>query len=411
MQPLMRFVAGTQRIATAQRRRAALTPCVAAMAVFLLALPSRPAAAEILLSANDNKMILVDGRMLSRSMPAPDTVSLIRLDRGKAEVIATIDVPTSVLGPPFSIALTPDERLALVTAPLYIDPAGPPSTAADDTVSVLDLQASPPRLVNTVHAGTGAAGISITPDGKLALVANRRAGSVSVFAIDGSTVSKIGTVLLGTPESGVDHAAISPDGKLALVTRDGDNTLSVLAIDGQKVTDTKRDFGVGLKPYGVAIARSGRIAIVANVALQRGDEDTLSVVDLRSSPPRTVNTVSVGQTPEGVALSPDGKWCAIATLNGSNRPASSPFFNPAGKLVLFRIDGTTLTRVADQPIGPWPQGAVFAADSRTLLVGSMTERNVRIFRIGPNGALTDTGERIALPGGNAALRGVERGGR
>lgn len=346
---------------------------------------------EILLSANDGKATLVDGKLATRADAVPDSVTIIRIENDKAVAVADIAVATSVLGPPFSIAITPDERIALVSAP-------------EDLVSVLDLTAKPPRVKSTVNAGKGATGISITPDGKLALVANRFEGSVSVLAIEDGAVRKVDTLQIGTADSGLGHVAISPDGKLALASRTGDDTLSVLAIDGQKVTDTKRDFGVGMKPYGIAIARDASIAVVANVSLGRGDIDTLSVVDLRTSPIRTVDTVSVGQTPEGVALSPDGKWCAIAVLNGSNKSPSSPFYNPAGKVELFRIDGVKLTRVSELPTGAWPQGAAFASDSKTLFVGSMTERSIRIFKVGDEGSLADTGQRIPLKGGNAALR-------
>ena len=41
----------------------------------------------------------------------------------KDKVVAEIPVPTSVVGPPFSVAITPDESLALVTSAMQIDPA------------------------------------------------------------------------------------------------------------------------------------------------------------------------------------------------------------------------------------------------------------------------------------------------
>ncbi|MEJ1961737.1 MAG: YncE family protein [Gammaproteobacteria bacterium] len=378
----------------------------AAAIAFLIGAPAS-IRAEVILSANDATMTLVEGKLAVRDDARVGSVSVIHLQNGRATVQAEIEVPTSVLGPPFSVAMTPNGRLALVTAPLYIDPQAPASTASDDEVSIIDLQATPPRKIGTVRAGTGAAGLSITPDGTLALVANRRAGSVSVLAIEGSTVRNIDTVTIGSAESGVGHVAISPDGKRALVTRDGDSTISVLGIDGRKVTNTQRDFGVGFKPYGAVIARNNRLAIVANVSMGRGDDDTLSVIDMQASPVRTVDTVSVGQTPEGLTISPDGKWCAVALINGSNKPRASPFFHPEGKLVLFRIVGLHLTRVAEHKIGAWPQGAVFGADSRTLLVGSMSERNVRVLRVGARGTLTDTGQRLPLRGGNAALRAIE----
>lgn len=345
--------------------------------------------AVLAVSANDNKVILIDGKLSVQQNAAPDTVSVIDLSRGVPKVIAEVEAPTMVFGPPMSVAIAPDQRLAMVSAGMQ--------------VSVIDLSATPVRVVGTVHTGAGASGVSIAPNGTLALVANRSAGTVSVLRIEGTEVEVIDTVKVGTRESGPGAIAITPDGRNALVTRDGDSTISVLSIDGETVRDIAQDFGAGLKPYGLAISRKGDLAIVANVSLGRGDNDTIGVIDLRTKPFRTVDTLSVGQTPEGIALSPDGRWCAIVLLNGSNKPTASPFYHANGTVVLFSIESLKLTRVSDVPVGAWPQGAAFAGDSSTLLVQSMTERNIRVLKVGARGELSDTGTRLPLSGGGAAL--------
>ena len=51
------------------------------------------------------------------------------------------------------------------------------------------------------------------------------------------------------------------------------------------------------------------MAVVANIGRGGGDNDTVSVIDLQARPPRVVETFTVGQTPEGIKLSPDGKLC------------------------------------------------------------------------------------------------------
>jgi DNA-binding beta-propeller fold protein YncE len=366
------------------------------------------ASAQIVIIASDGHLVLEDGKVVVARRPGRDTVSVIRLGRGEPVTLGQLEVPTTALGPPMSVAVSPDERLALVTAAVKADPRNPGEQIPDDAVSVIDLRAAPPRLLQTVHAGAGASGVSITPDGRLALVANRSAGSVSVLRIDAGVVTPVQTLVLGSPQSGVSHVAISPDGTRALVTRTTDNTVSELAISPSGVRATGRDFGVGLGPYGVVISPDGRLAIVANVSLGRGDDDTISVIDMTARPIRTVDTLSVGMTPEGIAISPDGRWCAIVLLNGSNKPPRSPDYRHFGAVVLYGIDGLHLRRRDAAQTGPWPQGAAFSADGRTLLVESMSERDVRIFSVALGGRLHDTGKRIALPGGGAAIRTAER---
>jgi DNA-binding beta-propeller fold protein YncE len=202
--------------------------------------------------------------------------------------------------------------------------------------------------------------------------------------------------------------AIAPDGRSALVTREGDHTISLLDIDGEKVTYTGRDFGAGLKPYGIVIAADGRHAVVANLGLGRGDNDTIGLIDLTLQPPRVVETYTVGQTPEGIAVSPDGKLVAVVTMNGSNKPKDSPFYAPVGRVVLLRLHRDRLQLVSAAPVGAWAQGVAFSADGRTLVVQSMAERSLSVFAIGEDFALRDTGQRIPLQGGGAALRTAER---
>ncbi len=366
------------------------------------------AAAQLAISANDNKLTLVDGEPKVVAEPPASTISLIDLNVKPPALLGSIEVPTSVIGPPVSVAITPDESLALVTSGAKIDPGDPSRLVADDRVSVVDLRASPPALIAQIQAGAGAAGISISRDGRLALVANRNDGTVSVLRIEGHSVRKIDTVRVAKAESGVAHVAIAPNGRTALITRDGDHTISVLAIDAGKVTYTGHDLGVGLKPYGIVIAPSGSEAVVANLGFGRGDNDTISLIDLTLEPPRAVETYTVGQTPEGLAISPDGRLVAVVIMNGSNHPKASPFYAPAGRVVLYRMNGGSLSRMADAYVGIWPQGAVFSRDGRALLVQSMAERNIRVLRVGDDLRLTDTGQRIPLPGGGAALRTADR---
>ena len=115
------------------------------------------------------------------------------------------------------------------------------------------------------------------------------------------------------------------------MTRDGDHKISVLAIDGSKVTDTKREMSAGVRPYGLDITAKGDLAVVANIGTGSGDADTLSVIDLKAKPPRIVETVTVGQTPEGIKISPDGKFVAVSVMNGTNKASDNPFFNAQGE--------------------------------------------------------------------------------
>lgn len=385
----------------------AITIRSAFLALTVLVAAAPAVRAELAISANDNKVVLVNGATQVVKSPAPDTLTIIELKASPPKVVAEIEAPTSVVGPPLSVAISPDETLALVTSAMRIDPNDPTKQVPDTRVSVIDLKASPPKVATTLEAGAGAAGVSINRQGTLALVANRSEGTVSVFSIQGQTVTPVGKVTIADAKSGVSHAAFTPDGKTALVTRDGDDRISVLSIDGTKVEYTKRDLNAGLRPYGIDIASTGAFAAVANIGRGGGDADTVSLIDLRMSPPRVIDTITVGQTPEGIKVSPDGKHIAVVVMNGSNKAKDSPFFNDNGKLVMLGIRDGRLRKLAEASIGHWSQGAAFSADSKTVLVGNMVEKTVQVLRWDGK-RLKDTGVTIPVNGGSAAVRTAEK---
>jgi DNA-binding beta-propeller fold protein YncE len=376
-------------------------------AVVSMLVPTSVSLAQIAVSANDNKVVLVNGMSTVVQNPAPDTVAIIDLKQFPPKIIAEIETPASVVGPPLSVAITPDESLALVTAAMKIDPNDATKQVPANRLSVIDLKASPPAVIATVETGKGPAGLSINRQGTLALVANRSEGTVSVLSISGKDVKNIGSVQLGDDKTGVSHVTISPDSKTALVTRQGDSLVSVLAIEGTKVEHTKRDLTVGMRPYGAAISADGAVAVVANIGRGTGDHDTVSVIDMTAKPIRTVETITVGQTPEGINLSSDGKLCAVIIMNGSNKPKDSPFYNDHGKVLVYRVEPTQLTKLAEAPIGHWSQGVAFTPDNQYVLVQNMVEKDIMIFKL-DGGKLADTGQRLKVKGGPAAIRTAEK---
>jgi DNA-binding beta-propeller fold protein YncE len=371
-------------------------------ALALSAFAIQCAHAQMAVSSNDGKVTLVNGVTTAVDNPRPDTVALIDMSAPIPRVIAEIEAPGSVMGPPVNVAITPDGRMALVSSSFKIDAAK--AHVPDNRISVIDLKSSPPRVVATVEGGASPSGISIDKEGKLALVANRSDGTVSVFRIEGMALRKLDTVTVGNATSGPSQVAITPDGKMALVTKDGDSGVAVLAIDGDKVTYTKRDFFPGIRPYGIVMSPGGKTAVVAMVGRGAGDADLIASVDLTGKWPRVVEHLSVGLTPEGISMSADGTMVAVTVVNGSNKAKDFPWYSDKGKVVLVRVDGTRLTKLSEAPVGPWCQGSGFSADGRTLVVQNILSNELQVLRIGPGGELQDKGERVALKAGPVGFR-------
>ena len=380
-------------------------PMVGAVSLAALMSAACGASAQLALSANDGKAVLVDGVNSVPANPPPDSVAVIDLGSTPPKVVAEMPVPTSVVGPPSSVAIARDESFALVTGASKIDPTDPKKVVPDEKLTVIDLKASPPKVTAQLQAGKGAAGVSINRAGTLALVANRSEGTVSVFSIAGSVLTPVGKVTLGDDKSGPSHVAITPDGKTALVTRDGDNKISVLSIDGTKVEYTKRDLSAGLRPYGLDIHPNGKIAVVANIGTGSGDADTASLIDIDAKPARVVHTVTVGQTPEGIALSPDGAFVAVSVMNGSNKPKDNPFFNDYGLVKVLSVKDGQLLPLTEAKVGHWCQGLAWSKGNRALLVQCMVEKEIMAFSF--DGKELKPAGSIKLNAGPAGIRTAE----
>jgi len=379
-----------------------------ALAVALVSMPllSLGAAAQLAVSANDNKVVNVEGKNTIIENPQPDTVTIINLAVSPPKVLGEVKAGSSVVGVPQSVAIAPDESIALVTAAFKKDPNDAKKNTPDNKLAVIDLKASPPAVIQTLEVGQSPSGVSFSPDGKVVLVANRGEGTVSILTVSGKSLAAAGKIDFGNPKAGPSHVAFTPNGKMALVTRDGDHRISVLSVDGAKVEDSKKFMVGGIRPYSLAISPKGDVAVLTNQGGGQGDIDVITVIDLKQNPPRIVDTISIAQTPEGAAISPDGKYAAITLQNGSPRPKSHQAYNDHGLVAIFRINGTKLTKVAQAKVGGWGQGVAWSKDGKTLLAQSMMEKAVEVLRF--NGKTLRKVGAIKVNGGPAGIRTVER---
>ncbi len=377
------------------------------VAGWIAALASSAASAQIAVIALENKVVLDNGVSKVVANPRPDGAALIDLGASPPRLVAQIELPSAtVLGPPTTVALTPDGSMALISGGQRHDAADKAKLVDHNVVTLIDLKSVPPKVLGTVQTGLQPTGIAVHPGGTLALVANRGEGTVSVLKLTGGGVTRAGAnIALGRADSGPSGIVFTPDGKHALVTRDGDSLVSVLKIDGDTVTLDARNLVVGTRPYGITMAPHDQWAAIANIGRGSGDSDTISIIDTSKTPFRSVETFAVGQTPEGVMASPDGQHLAVIVMNGSNKAKNNAFFGERGQLQIWRV-GTTAgerpVKVAQAAIGQWSQGALFSKDGKTVLAMNMIENDVQTFAF-DGSSLHETG-RIKLNGGPAAGR-------
>src|SRR6202166_4634056 len=352
----------------------------------------------------DEKIVWDDDGKPVLSPAGKDQVLIVDLANPESpKIVASLPLKNSVVGPPVNVDIDPTGTVALVADSIDNTKDGDAlKQVPDNKIYVIDLKATPPKLAATITGGKQPSGLSFSPDGRTALVANRADNSISVLSVDGTDVKITDTVSM--PDS-VSHVVFTPDGKRALTTRFPAHKLSVLDIAGGKVTYSKIDLPTGQWPYNVVVSPNGELALTSDnggAGSSDGSVDTTSVVDLEANPPRIIDRVVVGDGPEGLAMSPKGDLAVAAILRGSNMRKAF-FYQKNGSLSILKIDGKKVTKTQDIEVGGLPEAVVFTPDGKYLLAGNYLNQDFSILKV--NGTkVTDTGKRFKVPGHPASAR-------
>ena len=353
----------------------------------------------------DEKVTWDDEGKTILSMPGKDSVLIVDLANPEdPKIVATLPLENSVIGPPVNVDIDPTGSVALVADSVDVVKDGNAlKQVPDNKIFVIDLKANPPKLAATLTGGKQPSGLSFSPSGKMALVANRADNSISVLSVNGTDIKVTDTIAF--PDS-VAHVIFTPDGKHALVARFPAHKVSVLDVDGDKVTYNKVDLPTGQWPYNVVVTPNSKIALTSdngNSGASDGSVDTTSVIDLEANPPRIIDRVVVGDGPEGLAMSPKGDLAVAAILRGSNANKKAFFYNRNGSLSILTIDGKKVTKTQDIEVGGLPESVVFTPDGKYLLAGNYMDQDFSILKVDGT-KVTNTGKHFKVPGHPASAR-------
>jgi DNA-binding beta-propeller fold protein YncE len=353
---------------------------------------------------NDEKVLWDDAGKLVLSPPGKDSVLIVDLaDPMNPKIVANLPLKNSVVGPPVNVDIDPTGTVALVADSMNVIKEGDAlKQVPDDKIYVIDMKANPPKLAATITGDKQPSGLSFSPSGNIALVANRAGKSITVLSVKGTDVKVIDTIAMGDE---VAHVTFTPDGKHALAPRFSGHKVSVLDVDGEKVTYNKVDVPGGLWVYNAVVVPGGKIALTSDnggAGSADGSVDTASVIDLEANPPRAIDRVVVGDGPEGLAVSPKGNVAVSVILAGSNnKPAW--FYHRNGHVTVLKIDGKKVTAGKQIEVGGLPEAAVFTPDGNYVLVGNYIDQDFSILKVDGT-EITDTGKRFKVPGHPASAR-------
>ena len=373
-------------------------------------LTTQTPSAQIMLSGNENKIDLNPGAPVVVTDAQPDSISLLDFATFPPTEKHFMDIPNSVIGPPSNIAITPNGKLALIANSLKINPQNTSEWVPESYIHLMDLTASNPKIVGRISTQAQPSGISITPDGKIALVANRAAGTITSIGLNSSDNPERSKVIehvqVCESELSISDVAIGPKGSTVLASVQKGGYLAQLKLENGKLTSTGRKFSVYGQPYRVVITPDGRFGITAGAGSGDPiDPDALTVVDLQANPPAVIDHITIDPVTESLEVSPNGKLMAAVCMSGSNLPAGDPNRTEFGSMVILKRTRKGYEVSQRLPTGRIPEGVAFTSDGKYLAVQCHPAKEIWVYKVSGT-KVRDTGHRIKTPGFPSSLRAV-----
>ena len=228
---------------------------------------------------------------------------------------------------------------------------------AKNTLSFVDLATG--KVVKVLPTGRGPHEVDVSPDGRLAIVADYGTGPLpgnTLTLVNVEQAEVIGKIDLGgnTRPHGI---VWLPDGEHVAVTTEGAGTLTVVNVNERRVAYTLPTRQSG--SHMLAVNGVGSTAFVANIS-------SGSVTSLELKPGAEPQNLPTGEGAEGVAVTLDGKEVWV-----SNREADT----------VTVLNAETLEVITQLPTGDFPIRAEMTPDGKYALVTNADSGDLSVYDV------------------------------
>lgn len=318
--------------------------------------------------------------------------------RGDAPCLAATQASYTVMVPgrPFAVRELPDSATAFVS----VSPETPLQVPG---IAVLKCTAGRFVYTHTIPLSPQPAGLALTPDGKLLIVADDsyiaflRTDRLSEDSSSAITYVKAERGDIEDHDAGAIYVSATPDGRYAFVSEEQAGTLTVLDLVRAEAAGPENaivgDINVGNSPittlfssdgktlYGTIGSASQRLGFPRSCRFEGGDPS-----DTTRFPPGAVFSLDVAtaERASGAALRFAAAQCSTVRMALSPEGGRAWVTNRAsGSVSLFALEklagSAKFSRVDDIAVGSNPVPVAVTRDGRYILVGITN-------RFGPGGA-------------------------
>jgi hypothetical protein len=396
-----------------------------------------------LLTLSDADMVpsaYVDGQLGERQASVKDTLTILPLPldlRNRSPqpmTVGRVNISNAVTAWPFSLAVAPNGRSAFVIETSEPAPANAKQfneLPVGRRLRSLDLtNPMQPQVVDAVELGNRPEAIDINPQGDLLLVTTSLEPGKQLHLVP------VTGARLGQPQSfpvpaqgssgAVTGVRWHPSGRFFAVALTNQNAIAFYQVnrtnDGRyQIQPWGNPVPVGRAPVGGYFTPDGQFFVTNSVhwgedvdgffvGAPPGSLTSIRFVAKGNNPQhQVVSTVQTGISPEGLAMSRDGRLIATPNMIRSYVPWDDARLTPYSSISLTTLDPTTgqLRAAGEYRLEGkvLPQGIVFDADGQNLAVTSaidfdFTERRggIHFFRViqGDTPRLESTGFQASV---------------
>jgi DNA-binding beta-propeller fold protein YncE len=321
-----------------------------------------------------------DGK-LGTEIGIQDQLSLIQWNK-KLESIQTLEIPNSVTNWVNALDISADGKTAFV-----VDTRGSLPRSVQQVQNVftdlppannlyaIDIQdLNKPKMIAKIEVGISPLSVSVNPKDATLLICSAEKGK-EIVLVEWKN-GNFGQKKTFAQDHKISHANWHPSGNYLGITLENTQQIAFFSYEKLQIKPCGKPMSIaGFLGAGL-FSPNGKFYVVPNLNWDKGYNQKGELIVIQFAP-KGNHTISgkteVGISPEGFAISNQGKWIAVSNMGTNFMPIDLPIFGQKASISLLAFDqetGKLEMKDTQEWEGILPEGIAFDAQDSMLVVTS-----------------------------------------
>ncbi|MEM1338641.1 MAG: hypothetical protein AAF634_06960 [Bacteroidota bacterium] len=345
--------------------------------------------AEKLLVLSDADMVpsaYIDGRLKTEN-GVEDAFSVIQWGDTVSKIVTQeLHIPNSVTNWVDGMDISLDKKVAFVidtkrALPRSIRKVENVFTDLPNGSEVFAIAISgtaAPRVLDRIRVPENPLAISVHPKtGNLLVICREQHKEINLIGWNGSAFGEVLTKSLNTEKNTATHGIWHPGGKHFAVTLEPSSEIQFYRVEGaSKIATFGKSVKAGTYAGAGKFSKNGTYYLVPDLKWDKGYDvkgNLLAIAFSEKGDHKVGATVETGISPEGFAISNNGKRVAVSNMGTNFMPMDFALFGQKASITLldFNEEKGTFSKLDEREwAGILPEGKAFDADGDMLVLTS-----------------------------------------